>query len=93
MRDIRQLIPHRVAKERRTTEGSECGRTDLGCRRRAVMPQLLQRLQTRAGAVGVLAGRIARDDELVGLRGIDEQALALQALTAQQGNLRLQVIA
>ena len=57
------------------------------------MAQLLQGLQARPRAVGIFAGRVARDDELIGLRRVDEQAFALQALAAQQGNFRLQVAA
>lgn len=58
-----------------------------------MMPELAQCLQPGARTVSVLAGRVAADDELVGLRRIDEQVLPLQALATQQGDFRLDVAA
>src|SRR5690606_24014914 len=57
-----------------------------------IMPQLAQGLQPRAPTIGILAGRIAHQDEPVGLCGVNKQALSLQTLAAQQGSLRLQIV-
>src|SRR5690606_1188332 len=86
MEPMRQLIPRRGAEKCSERRGD-----GLGSRCRAVMPQLLQGLQAGTRAVGIFAGRIARDDELIGLCRVDEQAFTLQTLATQQGNLRLQV--
>lgn len=47
------------------------------------MAKLLQRLQTRLGAIGVLVLRVALDQELIGLRRIDVEFLPLQTLPTQ----------
>lgn len=56
-----------------------------------MMPELLKCLQTCPRPVGVFAGRVLVDDELIGLRRIHEQVLPLKALAAQQGDLRLHI--
>lgn len=57
------------------------------------MPQLAQGIEPGTGAVSVLAGRVLADDELIGLRGIDEQLLPFQALPAQHRHLGLHITA
>jgi len=50
--------------------------------------QALQGFQTRAGAVGVFAVGVRGDDELIGLRRIDEHFLPLEALAAHHRHFR-----